>query len=412
MKISGFKLFEQGCFTICFIATLCFTTYCLHQYILNEDTSLVHFRKYHNKPVDIYPAVSLCFGNYLIPSAFNHNQTQIFGYKRFLIGMKQDEEYAKLSYENVTMDIKEYIIETFMIKQFESGLEEDAKAPEKETKNNRNQSGNEQDDIFDEGTALEDTISWDQDKYLYVSANVDPYYKCWTFEIPYIDEQTTFRSFVIRLKRSVFRKSIRPTHDDFKVVISYPGQFLSARVTKSDWRKISKLRRNDLRMEFNIQNMIILRKRNKMSEKCKKETKRDDEDKLKQLVKSVGCRALHINVNTTFPDCKNQEQIGNASNFFAEIDEYEGPCRQVEKMLYFYDEYEESFHLNDDADNGYDLVLNFQGNTFMEIEQVRAYDFQNLIGNGGGYIGVFLGVALIQLPTLVYRCYALLQNMF
>ena len=195
------------------------------------------------------------------------------------------------------------------------------------------------------------------------------------------------------------------------VVISYPGQFLSARVIRSDWKVISQTK-NDLKMTFNIQNMIILRKRNKMSEKCKKETKRDDEDKLKQLVKSVGCRALHINVNTTFPDCKNQEQIGNASNFFAEMDEYEGPCRQVEKMLYFYDEYEESFHLNDDADNGYDLVLNFQGNTFMEIEQVRAYDFQNLIGNGGGYIGVFLGVALIQLPTLVYRCYALLQKMF
>ena len=76
------------------------------------------------------------------------------------------------------------------------------------------------------------------------------------------------------------------------------------------------------------------------------QTTRDDEDKLRQLVQAVGCRPLHIYLNTSYPDCKNDNIIGNASAFFGEMEEYEGPCRQVEKIMYFYDEYDDSVFIN------------------------------------------------------------------
>ena len=416
MKPTCLKIFESGCMIICIIATICFTSYCLQQYFLNEDTSLVHFRKYHKRLVDIYPAVSLCFSNYLSPSVFNNDLGKMMDYKRFLIGIKSDDEYAKLDYDNITMDLNDYVLDAFLVKQLEDSdldqVEEDNKVSQDNGNDIENESGDIEPGAADEDFNINDKISWNIDKYLYTSANIDPNYKCWTFEIPYIDKKTTFRRFVVRLKRSVFRGSIRPTNEDFKVVISYPGQFLSARVTKSEWRKLPGLKRNDLRMEFNIQNMIILRKRNKSKARCKMQTTRDDEDKLRQLVQAVGCRPLHIYLNTSYPDCKNDNIIGNASAFFGEMEEYEGPCRQVEKIMYFYDEYEDSFLTNDEIEKGYEIVLNFQGNTFMEIEQVRAYDIQSLIGNGGGYVGVFLGVAVIQLPTLLYKIHSAIQQLF
>ena len=46
-------------------------------------------------------------------------------------------------------------------------------------------------------------------------------------------------------------------------------------------------------------------------------------------------------------------------------------------------------------------MLNFQGDTYMEVVQSRAYDGQSLIGNAGGYVGLFLGVALVQLPSAI-----------
>ena len=61
----------------------------------------------------------------------------------------------------------------------------------------------------------------------------------------------------------------------------------------------------------------------------------------------------------------------------------------------------------------YDIIhvmMTFQGARYMEIMQIRAYDGQSLIGNAGGYVGLFLGVALIQLPAAFKSLLQLLQK--
>ena len=47
----------------------------------------------------------------------------------------------------------------------------------------------------------------------------------------------------------------------------------------------------------------------------------------------------------------------------------------------------------------------FLGKSFMEIEQTRALDGLALFGNVGGYVGIFLGVALMQMPDLLEYVY-------
>ena len=52
------------------------------------------------------------------------------------------------------------------------------------------------------------------------------------------------------------------------------------------------------------------------------------------------------------------------------------------------------------------IRLWFRSNTFMEIKQIKAYNFENLVGNAGGYVGLFLGYSVIQLPyfaTVIYQ---------
>ena len=41
----------------------------------------------------------------------------------------------------------------------------------------------------------------------------------------------------------------------------------------------------------------------------------------------------------------------------------------------------------------------------MEIEQTRAINGLALFGNVGGYVGIFLGVALMQMPDLLEYVY-------
>ena len=38
----------------------------------------------------------------------------------------------------------------------------------------------------------------------------------------------------------------------------------------------------------------------------------------------------------------------------------------------------------------------------MEIEQVRKYGPKDVIGDIGGYLGLFLGFALLQIPEMVF----------
>ena len=42
----------------------------------------------------------------------------------------------------------------------------------------------------------------------------------------------------------------------------------------------------------------------------------------------------------------------------------------------------------------------FDQPTFREIHLLKAYTLSNLVGNVGGYIGMFLGYAFLHLPSL------------
>ena len=47
------------------------------------------------------------------------------------------------------------------------------------------------------------------------------------------------------------------------------------------------------------------------------------------------------------------------------------------------------------------VLIEFPDSSFMEIKHVREFDIQSLIGNSGGYLGLFTGYALLQLPGLI-----------
>ena len=67
--------------------------------------------------------------------------------------------------------------------------------------------------------------------------------------------------------------------------------------------------------------------------------------------------------------------------------------------------YDEGHAYRDEPEPFFDVNMNFQGKTYMEIEQTQDYDLQSLIGNAGGYVGLFLGVCLLQLPQLLLDAY-------
>ena len=105
------------------------------------------------------------------------------------------------------------------------------------------------------------------------------------------------------------------------------------------------------------------------------------------------------------------EQMKYAS--YLDMGNYIPPCLTIEKFLYAYDEYETveaTGWFANETEAVFDIVLEFPDNTYMEIQQVRDYGLQSVVGDAGGYIGMFLGFALLQLPEAMFKAFSSIRQ--
>ena len=82
---------------------------CAWRYVQNDSTSLIDFRTYLEREEDIYPSFSICFLGDEIYNKEKINASGIENYKRFLEGKIWDEEMYGIDYDEITMDMKDYV---------------------------------------------------------------------------------------------------------------------------------------------------------------------------------------------------------------------------------------------------------------------------------------------------------------
>ena len=159
-----------------------------------------------------------------------------------------------------------------------------------------------------------------------------------------------------------------------------------------------------------------------MKEACEEDWKKNDKVMIEKMSEDVKCTLPHWKMNSELPLCQKQ-QLTKIRIKLYQLRNNNPPCQAIEKILYTYDETDglENFDetisetrkqlgIRYDISDIFQVMLTFQGSTYMEITQIRAYDGQSLIGNAGGYVGLFLGVALIQLPSAFQCFYRLLKK--
>ena len=88
------------------------------------------------------------------------------------------------------------------------------------------------------------------------------------------------------------------------------------------------------------------------------------------------------------------------------------PCLEIQQMVLDYYEIDYSlvnvydgYDLSSDGDGWLMVRLEYQSRTFKEIKQMQMYSPQSLIGNAGGYIGLFVGYTLRELPIFIRGVY-------
>lgn len=386
----------------CVFATIAMIVYCLQKYLLNEDVSSIDYKTFNLEKGDIYPAITLCF------EAFNDQSPDVFttsqgvevnksDYINFLNGFYWDERFMEIDYDSVTTRIEDYLMLAYFAGYYstEYGWREYLF------------------NIQNLTVAPPPSGSYTSDWYTFAPRFYTSYRdstdKCVSFDIP--NQIEPVYSFEILFNASIFSNGIRPFDDKFGVEVHYPNQYLSGKMNKFSWKEDNG--NNDTEMQFKVQNIVVIHRRNKPESQCNENWEQDDWIRMKAYMTKVGCQPPHWKRMNDLPNCTSMDEM---YKFYAlKLDDQKPPCKSIQKVMYAYEELDDikyNYLGYEDDNRHFKVSLQIEDATFMNIQHVRAFDAQSLIGNAGGYLGLFTGYALLQIPSLfnfVLRC---LQKLF
>ena len=148
--------------------------------------------------------------------------------------------------------------------------------------------------------------------------------------------------------------------------------------------------KSNYRMAFTIKLMEVLRRRNKPKEPCMSDWKQFDEKVMAHNHEQIGCRAPYqTQHHTDLPICTGKQQMKQAifdvrGNIMTN---FTPPCIAMTNVEDSFNEVDFSFGGKDDW---FWTVIVFPDQV-RHIKQSKEITFHTLVGNCGGYIGLFLG---------------------
>ena len=394
----------------CTFTTIVLTAICFHKFMLNDDLAQIDFPTYHQKPHAIYPALTLCF---MGPSIFVDDNLRAQGkgfnstsYHNFLSGRFWMDEMNDIDFDKMTFDIEDYL-EGISIRS--SANQTIYKHCSKNFQH-----------------ILQELMGY---KCLETPNNTKPFYisfknhqtKCFSTNVPF-DLNNKVQDLRLFIKSSIFPERL---HEDFKfeknfgVFVHYPQQFF-----RSPIHKLYQKAKNDSNLgvlNFKVVNMEVLRRRNKQNQKCNDQWN-DDDKIMEKTINVVGCKPPHWQTNSKEKKCRSPKQMEKYTMPFVEwiphlpsMDSFEDlppPCQDILEIHYEYLEtkWEKAEFAGLDVETDFfEVNLAFPSPTYKEIIHVRAYDENSLMSYVGGYIGMFLGLGLLQVPELLYAAHKKLQ---
>jgi hypothetical protein len=229
----------------------------------DEDVSLVNYKRYHSDENSIYPSLTLCFNNPFINEKLKSfgDGVNITTYSKFLKGLYWDERMNQIDYDNVTLDIENYIVEARV--------------------------------VVANGSVYNDKESVKR----YVVARSSSL-KCFSFDPPFLPN-VGIEYLVVVLRNSIFPNGYRPTHHNrdvnsgkgggFEVRFNYPRQVVRSDFTaKWIWENLgNNASKKWVGMTFKVKDIEILKRRSKPGLPCNLDWKHDDEKIMEEMMQTL-----------------------------------------------------------------------------------------------------------------------------
>ena len=355
-----FNIFKS----LCVFATTFMVGYWIFKYKKNDDVTLIEYNSLDDIPEFIYPEMSICFLNpFLRNSSLNVTKEENYrlNYLAYLQGGYHFNKYKDINYDEVTVNLEYYFEQLNIIW--------------KRGKNPTNY------------TSCENLKNC---PYLIFRNNYNGFtqavgfLKCFGVQI---DKNVTKDVAFFNIK---FNKNLKQVITQVMAVtvwFNYPNQVTRPRGGgQSIWNKNS-----SSKMEvFQITSVDLLKRRMKQREKCADQWNIFDELVLRNHIEFSGCRPPYISHFLEFPMCNSSKDIKNAHyDGWSLAKQYvDDPCQEMPTIDY------KSFQIPIGqqivSPKMYQIFLEYptKGKTVTQLQEV---DIHSLIGNIGGYIGLFLG---------------------
>ena len=377
---------------LCVTAFLSCATWCMYTWFLDNDTCLVDLKFYNENPDHVYPSISI-----LIINPFLDEKLKSYGegidavsYSKFLAGQHWDERMLYIDYDNVTIDLNDYFIGYDMLSDNFSVI----------SVNN-----------FTSDPAT--SYGWKKPyknfrSYSWQTFAIDPPFETFGGVTKFLVQTW------IKIRTDLFQSSLRqdvyeydpdsPEWGGFEVWFHYPGQLMEAwhlGMGKWFWPHRNTNSSKNYQMVFERSKMDVLQRRNKHMAPCVEDWKNHDKHVIQEIISKAGCRPPYWE-SKDFRLCNSREEMQKVLPPLKKHEylAYTPPCRSVTNIPFSYQEIDE----NVDRDPAYFRIsLTSADTSFKNVEQIKEYSGQNLIGNIGGYLGLILGYALIQVPLSLFR---------
>ena len=347
---------------LCTLTTCIMVGYWVYKYHSNEDITLTEYKAFSSDVNAMYPELSICLSNPFLTSKFEEVNTNVTKeiYLEYLKGETMlNDTGLNIDYEQVSPNLSDFI-NSISIRTRSESTEATYLCSEARNCNN---------------------IHWKNNFNGFLFG--DTFAKCFGIEIIRKNADDVV---ILNIDfKSIFADIVKQIGKIY-VFFNHPNQLL-----KDPWGPITIWGENDSykRIEFfSIEFMEILERRNKRNHQCAMDWMIYDHLVMKNHMEKVGCRTPYQKSDKDFPLCGTKNELKDSvvekSKFAAK---FLLPCQELSQLAYKHT-----------VENSYP---SFTKGTFAVavlfpdkkkvITQSQKLDIHSLIGNIGGYIGLFLG---------------------
>ena len=346
----------------CIVCVLFMVGYWFYKYDVDDrDIGTVDYRSFQNDSSVKYPVASLCFDEPIVDRkvAENYPNLNKTNYMEYLEGDAFDETFTKVNYSNITLDLDDYFKYTSVFLRNKTELVGSKIV------------------TFSHKVSFSGVSEW-YDFYKCIELNWDTHQPGPIKEV-----------FVVYNKAAILRDLSGSLEFGFDLYMHYPGQFLLA---PNDLTELI-IDVSTKSLEIKIEDVEILRSRDSRNSRC---IAYNDKFSFDEMVKekhilTTGCTLPYFAAFKNFPKCNTRKRIKQSSYSYHEVQTkyYPTSCHRLSKISYSTHERETVGNLDFDEDE-WVIGVSYRQN-FRAITLSKEVDIHSLIGNVGGYVGLFLG---------------------